>query len=267
MNAALLSSKNMCWCTPQDFFDKLNAEFGFVLDPAATDKTAKCSLYYTPETDGLSQSWDRGGAVFCNPPYGREIGKWVQKAFEEARGGVSDCFTYPSADRHSIFSRLHLRESGNPLRARAATVHGRRRERRRSRALPLYAGDLQRKGSENMSYDIELCEPIGGEVIQFETPHMIRGGTYAIYGTQEAWLNITYNYGKHYRRVFGENGIRTIYGMTGAESIPIIKAAMEKLSDDISEDYWEATEGNAKKALAGLLAFAQMRPDGVWKGD
>ena len=86
MNAALLSSKNMCWCTPQDFFDKLNAEFGFVLDPAATDKTAKCSLYYTPETDGLSQSWDRGGAVFCNPPYGREIGKWVQKAFEEARG-------------------------------------------------------------------------------------------------------------------------------------------------------------------------------------
>ena len=75
MNNALLSSKNMCWCTPQDFFDALNEEFGFVLDPAATDKTAKCELYYTPETDGLSQSWDRGGAVFCNPPYGREIGK------------------------------------------------------------------------------------------------------------------------------------------------------------------------------------------------
>ncbi|RAQ21489.1 adenine methyltransferase, partial [Hydrogeniiclostridium mannosilyticum] len=80
MNKALLSSKNMCWCTPQDFFDKLNQEFQFVLDPAATDKTAKCPLYYTPETDGLSQSWDRGGAVFCNPPYGREIGKWVKKA-------------------------------------------------------------------------------------------------------------------------------------------------------------------------------------------
>lgn len=91
MNAALLSSKNMCWCTPQDFFDKLNAEFGFVLDPAATDKTAKCSLYYTPETDGLSQSWDRGGAVFWNPPYGREIGKWVQKAFEEA-GDLEDVY-------------------------------------------------------------------------------------------------------------------------------------------------------------------------------
>ena len=81
MNKALLSSKNMCWGTPQDFFDELDSEFHFVLDPAATDKTAKCSLYYTPETDGLSQSWDRGGAVFCNPPYGREIGKWVRKAF------------------------------------------------------------------------------------------------------------------------------------------------------------------------------------------
>lgn len=75
----------MNWCTPQDFFDRLNKEFCFVLDAAATEKTAKCSIYYTPEMDGLSQSWDFGGAVFCNPPYGREIGKWVKKAFEEAK--------------------------------------------------------------------------------------------------------------------------------------------------------------------------------------
>lgn len=101
MNKALLSSKNVCWCTPQDFFDTLNAEFGFVLDPAATDKTAKCALYYTPKTDGLSQSWDRGGAVFCNPPYGREIGKWVRKAFEEARGGIrSFCLSPHARTRH-----------------------------------------------------------------------------------------------------------------------------------------------------------------------
>lgn len=84
MNAALLSSKNMCWCTPQDFFDKLNDEFNFVLDAAATASTAKCPMFFTPETDGLSQSWDCGGSVFCNPPYGREIGKWVEKAYEEA---------------------------------------------------------------------------------------------------------------------------------------------------------------------------------------
>lgn len=142
MNGALLSSKNMCWCTPQDFFDALNEEFGFVLDPAATDKTAKCELYYTPETDGLSQSWDRGGAVFCNPPYGREIGKWVKKAFEEARGGVSRCFAYSGTHGYDLFSRLYLRESGNPLHTRAASLHRRRRQRRRSSALPFYACNL-----------------------------------------------------------------------------------------------------------------------------
>lgn len=118
-----------------------------------------------------------------------------------------------------------------------------------------------------MSYDISLCDPVGGEVLELEAPHMIRGGMYAVGGTSEAWLNVTYNYAPHYYRVFGEKGIRTIYGMTGAESIPIIRAAMDQLSDETSPDYWEPTEGNAKKALAGLLAFAQMRPDGVWKGD
>ena len=265
MNKALLSSKNMCWCTPQDFFDKLNEEFSFTLDAAATDKTAKCPLYFTPETDGLKSSW-KGYSILQSPVWARNR-KVGSKGIRRGAGRNTDCPSYSGAYRYKLFPRFYIPQSGNSLYSWAASVYGRRRQRRRSRALPLYAGDLQRKGSENMSYDIELCEPIGGEVIQFETPHMIRGGTYAIYGTQEAWLNITYNYGKHYRRVFGENGIRTIYGMTGAESIPIIKAAMEKLSDDISEDYWEATEGNAKKALAGLLAFAQMRPDGVWKGD
>lgn len=96
MNPALLSSKNMCWCTPQDFFDKLNEEFRFVLDPAATEKTAKCPLYYTPETDGLSQSWNRGGVVFCNPPYGSEIGKWVKKAYDEAQKGQTIVLLLPA---------------------------------------------------------------------------------------------------------------------------------------------------------------------------
>lgn len=59
----------------------------FAPDAAATEKTAKCPLYFTPETDGLSQSWNVGGSVFCNPPYGREIGKWVQKAWAEYQRG------------------------------------------------------------------------------------------------------------------------------------------------------------------------------------
>lgn len=84
MNGALLSSKNMCWCTPRDFFDELDKEFHFDLDPAATAKSAKCAKYYTPEDDGLSKDWG-GHRVFCNPPYGRAIHDWVRKGYEESR--------------------------------------------------------------------------------------------------------------------------------------------------------------------------------------
>lgn len=96
MNPALFSSKNMNWCTPPDLFAKLDEEFHFVLDAAATEKTKKCSRCYTPEMDGLSRSWNFGGTVFCNPPYGREIGKWVRKAFEESRRGVRSVLLIPS---------------------------------------------------------------------------------------------------------------------------------------------------------------------------
>lgn len=118
-----------------------------------------------------------------------------------------------------------------------------------------------------MSYDISLRHPVTKETLEMDTPHQMRGGTYAVGGTQEAWLNITYNYAPHFCRVMGEKGIRTIYGMTGAESIPVLKEAMAALNDDVVDDYWQPTEGNAKAALAGLLALAQMRPDGVWDGD
>lgn len=96
MNNALLSSQNMDWCTPKDFFDELNKEFSFVLDAAATDKSAKCERYYTPETDGLKSSWDCGGSVFCNPPYGRQTGKWVRKAYEESKIGTTIVLLIPS---------------------------------------------------------------------------------------------------------------------------------------------------------------------------
>ena len=45
MNGALLSSKKMDYCTPQGFFDTLNAEFHFTLDAAATEKSAKCKQF------------------------------------------------------------------------------------------------------------------------------------------------------------------------------------------------------------------------------
>lgn len=80
------TSKSKEWATPQAFYDHLNKEFNFTLDPCADATNAKCPKYYTQSNDGLAQSWDNE-IVFCNPPYGREIGKWVKKA-SEAVGGV-----------------------------------------------------------------------------------------------------------------------------------------------------------------------------------
>lgn len=120
-----------------------------------------------------------------------------------------------------------------------------------------------------MSYDIDLCDPLTGSAIELDTPHHMRGGTYQVGGCPELSLNVTYNYGKFYYedRCFGEKGIRTIYGMTGAESLPVLERAISALGDDVDDDYWKPTEGNAKAALLQLLAMAKMRPDGVWNGD
>ena len=76
----MFTSNTPEWATPQDFFDNLDAEFHFDLDVCATPENAKCEKYFTKDDDGLSQQW--GGVVYCNPPYGREIGKWVKKCSE-----------------------------------------------------------------------------------------------------------------------------------------------------------------------------------------
>lgn len=81
------SSKTDNWATPQSFFDRLNTEFNFTLDPCADRDNAKCSRYYTADDDGLAQDW-AGERVFMNPPYGRVIGDWVRKAYEESLKGA-----------------------------------------------------------------------------------------------------------------------------------------------------------------------------------
>ena len=82
------SSKSNEWATPQNLFDELNDDFNFTLDPCATDENAKCSKYFTIEDDGLSKDWSND-VVFMNPPYGREIKKWIKKAYEESLNGAT----------------------------------------------------------------------------------------------------------------------------------------------------------------------------------
>lgn len=78
------SSNSDLWQTPEDFFQMLNAAWGFTLDPACTESSAKCDKFYTPEDDGLAQSW-AGETVWVNPPYSRgNASRWIQKCYEES---------------------------------------------------------------------------------------------------------------------------------------------------------------------------------------
>lgn len=62
MDKVMFSSKSNLWSTPQDFFNELNREFNFTLDPCATPENAKCTKYYTETDNGLKQDW---GAKRC----------------------------------------------------------------------------------------------------------------------------------------------------------------------------------------------------------
>lgn len=89
------SSEKHDWTTPREFWEKLDAEFGFTLDAAASEENALCPAYYTAETDGLSQDWS-GHTVWCNPPYGRAIGNWIRKAHEESLKGTTVVMLIPA---------------------------------------------------------------------------------------------------------------------------------------------------------------------------
>lgn len=70
----LFSSMTDRWSTPRDLYAVLDKEFKFNFDPCPLDG----------ETDGLAPlfcDW-RGKRVFCNPPYGHGLDKWLNRGLE-----------------------------------------------------------------------------------------------------------------------------------------------------------------------------------------
>ena len=86
VNKGMLTSTTADWATPQDFFDAQNLIHNFTLDVCANNTNAKCPIYFDKQADGLKQTWV--GTCWMNPPYGREIGKWMQKAYQSAGNGT-----------------------------------------------------------------------------------------------------------------------------------------------------------------------------------
>lgn len=134
LTSGLTSSNTDEWATPQDLFDALDATFHFTLDPCATPENAKCAKFYTKEQDGLKQDWE-GAVIWCNPPYGREIGKWVQKCAEHrgvavmlipARTDTRWWHSYidknPDAHVYFIKGRLKFGDGKNPAPFPSAIV-------------------------------------------------------------------------------------------------------------------------------------------------
>ena len=112
-----------------------------------------------------------------------------------------------------------------------------------------------------MSWDISLLDPVTKKTLTSDVKHDIKGGTYCLGGTNNLWLNITYNYGP----IYHEHGldINEIAGKEAVDVIPVLDKVISELKDDVNDDYWQPTEGNAKKALIGLRALFKLRPDGV----
>ena len=115
-----------------------------------------------------------------------------------------------------------------------------------------------------MSYDCNIVDRVTKEPLTTDVKHEVTGATYIVGGTQELWLNVTYNYSDIFYRVL-PNGIPGLDGVGAADSIPVLEKGISQLNNDVNKDYWTASEGNAKRALYGLLALAKLRPDGEWQ--
>lgn len=113
-----------------------------------------------------------------------------------------------------------------------------------------------------MSYWITFVDAQAGTTLTLPERHE-EGGTYVLGGTDEASLNITYNYG----RLMAEHHVHIrddLHGKRAVDTIPALAAAVAALGSDPDSDYWQPTSGNVGRCCAVLLRWAQDLPDGIW---
>lgn len=122
INEGLFTSNTNEWATPIAFFDALDKEFHFDLDPCATDENHKCPRYFTREQNGLAQDWG-GARVFCNPPYGRHIGEWVKKCAEESRKPDTLCVMLIPARTDTAYFHDYIYNKAREIRFIRGRLH------------------------------------------------------------------------------------------------------------------------------------------------
>lgn len=90
------TAKTVEWETPIYLFNKLNDEFHFELDAAATPENAKCAKFFTEKENALIQDWTPYKSIFCNPPYGKPVYDFIKKSWQASRKGSTVVLLVPS---------------------------------------------------------------------------------------------------------------------------------------------------------------------------
>jgi phage N-6-adenine-methyltransferase len=117
-----MSSNLSNWETPHELFKKLNMKYRFQIDVCASKENAKCQTFFTEDIDGLSQEWN---AAICwmNPPYGRAIGKWMKKAYEESLKGATVVCLVPARTDTAWWHDFAMKGKIEFLRGRVKFIH------------------------------------------------------------------------------------------------------------------------------------------------
>jgi phage N-6-adenine-methyltransferase len=106
--AATSPSQTVVWRTPDCLYRALDQEFSFTVDAAADSDNAQCDRFFDREADALAHPWT-GHRVFCNPPYGRDLEKWIRKAADEAQeNGALVVMVLPARTGNRRFHRYVL---------------------------------------------------------------------------------------------------------------------------------------------------------------
>lgn len=145
MSDGLFSSRTDEWATPQSLYDELNREFNFTLDPCATSANAKCERYFTKEQDGLKQSW-AGEIVFCNPPYGKMMSKWVEKCHQESAGATVVMLIPARTDTRYFHEFIYKKHEVRFIRGRLRYNDGRGQSPFPSMIVVMRPSDTKDKG-------------------------------------------------------------------------------------------------------------------------
>lgn len=116
-------SKTVNWATPDPLYRRLHRIFHFTLDAAASAENAKCKRFFTKEMDALTRSWGTH-TVFCNPPFGRVIRDWMEKALDASRRGATVVMLVPARTDTSWFHEVAMRHASKVIFIRGRLKFG-----------------------------------------------------------------------------------------------------------------------------------------------